>query len=88
MPRRNNMDILQHVFSLHFVSPPPSPLAPSNPQPPDNPKPSEPREGISVSDGSNKFHNVVDLPDTPQLSFDSDLMEDSEKDSEMRGPST
>jgi len=46
VPRGNNMGILQYIFSLCFVSPPPPPLAPSNPQPPDNPKPSEPKKGI------------------------------------------
>jgi len=59
------MDILQYIFSLHFIYSPPSPPTPSNPQPPDNSKPSEPREGILVSDGSNEIHIVIDLPDTP-----------------------
>ena len=62
--RGNNMDILQYIFSLHFVSPPPSAPAPSNPQLPDNPKPSEPRKGILTSNGPNEVNIVIDLPDT------------------------
>jgi len=59
------MDILQYIFSLHFVSPIPSPPALSTPQPLDNPKPSGPREGIPVSDGSNEVHIAIDLPNRP-----------------------
>jgi len=59
------MDNLQYIFSLHFVSPPPSPPAPSTAQPLDRPKPSGPREEISISDGSNEVHIVIDLPGTP-----------------------
>ena len=58
------MDILQYIFSLDFVSLPPSPLALSTPQPLGKLKPSEPREGIPVSDGSNEVHIVIDLLDT------------------------
>jgi len=59
------MDILQYIFSLHFVSSTPLLPAPSTPQPPDNPKPSRPRERISVSDGSNEVQIVIDLAHTP-----------------------
>ena len=65
MLRGNNIDILQYIFSLHFTSPPPSPLALSNLQLPDNLKPSEPRERIPLSDRLNEVHIVIDLPDKP-----------------------
>jgi len=58
------MDILQYIFSLHFVSPPPSPAILGASLPPDNQKPSGPTKGIPVSDGSNEVHIIVDLPDT------------------------
>jgi len=58
------MDILQYIFSLHFVSPPPSLPAASTPYPPDNAEPSELREGIRLFDGSNEVHIVTDLPNT------------------------
>ena len=76
---------MQYIFSLHFVSPPPSPPAPSTLQPPDNPKPSRPREGILISDGSNEVHIVIDLPDTPYFRPDGDLIEDPKKNPEMGG---